>query len=83
MCAHLDDPPTFDQGAGAGSDPPARNVDLTNRINLLVDGTNVLAIQAHNSTQSSSDCFGSPILRAFVEPSATVVKFRILDSNVK
>jgi hypothetical protein len=62
------DPPPFNAGSGSGTDPPAANVDLTGWMNLLVPGTNVLAIQAHNATISgSSDCIASPILRAIVE----------------
>jgi len=65
----LGNPPPFDQpGASSGTDPPAASVDLTGRMSLLVPGTNVLAIQAHNvNLSSSSDAFGSPILRATIE----------------
>jgi len=64
----LGDPPPFNQSGGTATDPPAANVDLTSRINLLVPGTNVLAIQAHNSALSgSSDCIGSPVLRAILQ----------------
>jgi hypothetical protein len=60
-------PPAFNASGGPATDPPAANVDLTSRLNLLVPGTNMLAIQVHNATLSgSSDCFGSPILRAIV-----------------
>jgi len=65
------EPPTYNQGAGAGADPPPVSVDLTEHIGRLVAGTNILAIQAHNSFQTSSDCLGSPILRASVEPTST------------
>ncbi|MBN1124592.1 MAG: lamin tail domain-containing protein, partial [Sedimentisphaerales bacterium] len=63
-------PPAYNApGASSGSDPPASNVDLTSRLNLLVVGTNVLAIQAHNSNLSgSSDAFAAPVLHAVVEP---------------
>ncbi|UCD51751.1 MAG: lamin tail domain-containing protein, partial [Phycisphaerales bacterium] len=62
------DPPPFSAGRGSGTDPSPANVDLTSRMNLLVSGTNVLAIQAHNATISgSSDCISSPILRALTE----------------
>ena len=63
------DPPAYNApGAPSGTDPPAANVDLTARINLLVPGINVLAIQAHNSALSgSSDAFGCPILRAVLK----------------
>ncbi len=67
------DPPAFDRRASSGSDPPAVNVDLTDRIGLLVAGTNILAIQAHNSTPTSSDCMGSPILRGVETQSASSV----------
>jgi len=64
----LGDPPPFDSSGGQATDPPAVNVDLTSRMNLLVPGTNVLAIQAHNATISgSSDCIASPVLRAVAE----------------
>jgi len=64
----LGDPPPFDQSGGPATDPPAVNVDLTGWINLLVSGTNVLAIQAHNAGISgSSDCIASPVLMAVVE----------------
>ncbi len=58
-------PPAYNAGRGTGWEPPVANVDLSTRINLLVAGTNVLAIQAHNNAISgSSDCFGVPLLRA-------------------
>ncbi len=61
-------PPAFNApGAPSGTDPAAANVDLTGRLNLLVPGTNILAIQAHNNAISgSSDAFGCPILRAIL-----------------
>ncbi|MFH1716731.1 MAG: lamin tail domain-containing protein [Planctomycetota bacterium] len=60
-------PPAFNQSGGTATDPPMANVDLTARIRLLVPGTNILAIQAHNASLSgSSDCFGCPILRAII-----------------
>jgi hypothetical protein len=58
-------PPRFNQSGGPATDPPAVTVDLTSRMDLLVGGTNILAIQGHNARLSgSSDCFVSPILRA-------------------
>ena len=67
----LGDPPPFDQSGGPATEPPFANVGLTGRMNLLVPGTNVLAIQAHNARISgSSDCIASPILRAIVEESS-------------
>ena len=63
------DPPAFNApGAASGTDPAAANVDLTARMNLLVPGTNVLTIQAHNSAISgSSDAFGCATLRAVLK----------------
>jgi CotH kinase protein/Lamin Tail Domain len=61
------DPPTFDQRGGQASDPAPAVVDLMSHLDLLIPGTNVLAIQAHNATLAgSSDCMGSPILRAII-----------------
>ena len=60
-------PPPFNAGRGTGWEPPTATVDLTGRMNLLVPGTNVLAIQAHNNAISgSSDCFGVALLRGVV-----------------
>ncbi|NQV35362.1 MAG: lamin tail domain-containing protein, partial [Phycisphaeraceae bacterium] len=62
-------PPAFDQSGGAASDGLEADVDLTGHINLLVPGTNVLAIQAHNARISgSSDCLCSPALFATKTP---------------
>ena len=64
-------PPPFDQSGGPATEPPMANVTLTDRMNLLVPGLNVLAIQAHNATiSSSSDCLGCPVLQAIVDESA-------------
>ena len=61
------DPPAHDQPGGQASDPEAAGVELTGYLDLLVEGTNILAIQAHNASLSgSSDCMGSPILRAII-----------------
>jgi hypothetical protein len=58
-------PPPYSFGRGSGWEPPVASVDLTGWLNLLVVGTNVLAIQFHNNAISgSSDAFGCPILRA-------------------
>jgi len=66
------DPPPFDQSGGPATEPPVADVDLTGRINLLIPGTNVLAIQVHNASLSgSSDCIASPVLRAVVEKSTS------------
>jgi hypothetical protein len=70
-------PPRFDQGGGTASDDRVVTMNLSNRINLLVPGTNVLAIQIHNATlSSSSDCLGTPILRAVIEPHKDAVDSR-------
>ena len=82
-------PPLFDQGGGQASDDKVANVNLSNRINLLVPGTNVLAIQIHNASLSgSSDCLGTPILRAVIEaqkgpvdPSVRVVINEVLANS--
>jgi len=82
-------PPAYNQSGGSATDPSADLVDLTNRLNLLVHGTNVLAMQVHNATLSgSSDCFGSPILRAIVgnigggdDPRARVVINELLTNS--
>jgi hypothetical protein len=64
-------PPPFDQSGGPATEPPIANVTLTDRMNLLIPGINVLAIQAHNATiSSSSDCLGCPVLQAIVDESA-------------
>jgi hypothetical protein len=63
-------PPPFDQSGGPATEPPIANVNLNGRMNLLIPGVNVLAIQAHNATISgSSDCLGCPILQAIVDES--------------
>jgi len=62
------DPPTFDQIGGQATDPPPAAVNLMGRRDLLIAGTNVLAIQGHNARLSgSSDAMASPILRAIIE----------------
>ncbi|MBN2138590.1 MAG: lamin tail domain-containing protein [Sedimentisphaerales bacterium] len=61
-------PPAFSASGGPSSDPPADYINLTEYIGLLVPGTNVLAMQAHNSSlSSSSDCVSSVILTAVAE----------------
>ncbi|MBN2592148.1 MAG: lamin tail domain-containing protein, partial [Sedimentisphaerales bacterium] len=70
-------PPAFDQGSGQASDGLVTKADLSSYINLLVPGTNVLAIQIHNaSLTSSSDCLGAPILRAVIEAKKGAVDSR-------
>ena len=83
------DPPLYNQGSAQASDGQVANVNLSNYTNLLVPGTNVLAIQIHNSSLSSStDCVGTPILRAVIEaqkgsvdPSARVVINEVLANS--
>jgi len=66
------DPPAFDQTSTSASDYDAFNLDLTSRKNLLVAGVNILAIQVHNqSLSSSSDFVAAPVLRAIVQPAST------------
>jgi hypothetical protein len=61
-------PPPFSQAATTASDYPPLTVDLSDRKNLLVAGTNVLAVQAHNANlAASSDGFISVTLRGVVE----------------
>ena len=82
-------PPAYNQSGGTATDPPPALVDLTSRLNLLVPGTNILAIQVHNANLSgSSDCFGSPILRAVIgtagggdDPRARVVINELLANS--
>ncbi len=63
-------PPTFDQTTISAGDPPLFTVDLSGRKNLLVAGTNVLAIQAHNANiSSSSDFIASVALKGIIEQS--------------
>jgi len=62
------DPPAFDQIGGQATDPAPAAANLMGQLELLIAGTNVLAIQAHNARLSgSSDCMGSPILRAIID----------------
>ncbi len=70
--AVVHDPPAYNWGRGSGWDGPAGALDLTGSLGGLVVGTNVLAVQFHNSNLSgSSDAFVAPILRAVVEPESS------------
>ncbi len=61
-------PPAYNQSGGQATDPPVASIDLTSQMDLLIVGTNVLAIQVHNASLSgSSDCIACPILQAVVE----------------
>ncbi len=63
-------PPPYSWGRGSGWEPPVDGPDLTGFLNLLVPGTNVLAMQFHNNAISgSSDAFGCMVLRAVEKPS--------------
>ena len=58
-------PPAYNASGGTASDFSAASVDMTSSLDLLVPGTNILAMQAHNASLSgSSDCIASPVLRA-------------------
>jgi len=62
-------PPPFDAARSQGHEASPDNLDLTSFKHLLVAGTNVLAIQAHNCTSSSSsDALGYANLKAVVQP---------------
>ncbi len=55
---------------GDGGGLPLRTADLTNQLDLLVSGTNVLAIHGLNANQGSSDLLIAPQLWALI-PSAS------------
>ena len=66
------DPPPHDRNADRATDCfPTYQVDLRAFVGRLVVGTNVLAVQVHNGSSSSSDCFVTPILRGVVEAPGT------------
>ncbi|MGE5295692.1 MAG: lamin tail domain-containing protein [Solirubrobacterales bacterium] len=60
-------PPAFDTLADTQIDNVSATVDLLNQKSLLLAGENVLAIQIHNGSLSSSDCFAGIVLRATVD----------------
>jgi hypothetical protein len=82
-------PPPFNQGISVGGEPPMVTLDLTGQKNLLVAGTNVLAVQVHNATLSgSSDAFVGLALRGVIEkpslggdPTARVVINELLANS--
>jgi CotH protein/lamin tail-like protein len=82
-------PLAFDWGRPGGWDAPAANIDLTGWMHLLESGSNVLALQFHNCTgTTSSDGFGSATLDAIVEdpgggddPRARVVINEVLTNS--
>lgn len=59
-----------DHEACCGSGCASRQVDLMDFADLLVSGENVLAIQAHNATLSSSDFIFIPTLSSITTPLA-------------
>lgn len=63
-------PPSHDTEANTASDYQPQFHDLSSSINLLLPGTNILAIQGHNgSINNSSDFILAPYLEAsFMEP---------------
>ncbi len=83
-------PPAHDASGGTASDFSAASVDLTSSLDLLIPGTNILAMQAHNASLSgSSDCIASPVLRAVLgqigdgseDPRARVVINEVLTNS--
>ncbi len=83
-------PPAHDASGGSASDFSAASVDLTSSLDLLVAGTNILAMQAHNASLSgSSDCIASPVLQAVLgqtgggseDPRARVVINEVLTNS--
>jgi WD40 repeat protein len=60
-------PPPHNKGARSAIEPKEATVDLGPHIGKLNPGANVLAIQGHNSSLSSSDFILTPVLRAAVK----------------
>ncbi len=60
-------PPAFNTLSDTQIDNVSLTVDLLDKKNLLLAGENVLAIQIHNGSPSSSDCFAGIVLRGTVE----------------
>ena len=72
-------PPPFDAIANAANDYTPETFDLMSRVDLLREGTNILAIQGHNGHLSnSSDFVLSPTFTAEFSPKATVDDIRRL-----
>ncbi len=57
-------PPAHNAAAVAAGEPTETVVDLTPHLGQLKDGDNVLAIQGHNASTSSSDFVLTPVLSA-------------------
>ena len=62
-----DEPATASHEACGGACDPGK-IDLTDRLDILIPGVNVLAIQAHNRSLSSSDFLISAELSAITGP---------------
>ncbi|HIG30722.1 MAG TPA: hypothetical protein EYQ50_24140 [Verrucomicrobiales bacterium] len=72
-------PPPCDAIANAANDYTPETFDLMSRVDLLREGTNILAIQGHNGHLSnSSDFVLSPTFTAEFMPEATVDDMRRL-----
>ncbi|MBE0537256.1 MAG: lamin tail domain-containing protein, partial [Phycisphaerae bacterium] len=65
-------PPPYSQPSTTSSDYPTMSLNLTAYVSSLVPGKNVLSMQFHNNNISnSSDCLGSVILRAVIQPATS------------
>lgn len=60
-------PPAFDTLSDTQIDNVSAMIELQDKKDLLLEGENVLAIQIHNGSLSSSDCFAGVVLRGTVE----------------
>jgi len=59
-------PPAFNAGASSANEPTSFEADLTPHLGKLKKGKNVLAIQAHNASVTSSDFVFSPSVDAVI-----------------
>ncbi len=64
-------PPRFDQTAQSTKEPVEATIDLTPHRSKLAAGENLLAIQGHNGSQTSSDFILTPSLQAVLKPPMT------------
>jgi len=75
------DPPVFDQSSDGlheallyqGFPPESFNIDQS-VIDILIEGTNVIAIQVHNQSLSSSDLSALPVLSVGINNSSSAYK---------
>jgi len=68
--ANMDgNPPGHDRTARSTGEPTEISVDLTPHLSRLKAGENVLAIQGHNGSRTSSDFVLTPRLKALMKPS--------------